>query len=100
MDPTVLALMRMGPGSYAADGSVAAPAPTPPQPPAAPAVPAAPPPGSLAARAARIRSELELDATLTTGAIIRTANEEMGLPATGTLPAQVAALYAAIGIDV
>ena len=26
MDPTVLALMRMGPGSYAADGSVAAPA--------------------------------------------------------------------------
>ena len=51
-------------------------------------------------QAARIRAELELDATLTTGAIIRTANEEMGLPATGTLPAQVAALYAAIGIDV
>ena len=99
MDPTVLALMRMGPGSYAADGSVAAPAPTPPPPPAAPAVPAAPP-GTLVEQAARIRSELELDATLTTGAIIRTANEEMGLPATGTLPAQVAALYAAIGIDV
>ena len=41
--------------------------------------------------------ELFLDASITTaGAIIAAANEVMGLPTTGTLPQQVAALYSAI----
>ena len=87
-----------GPGSYAADGSVAAPAD---------AAAASGGSGSSGGAAAWVAGgaggpdpfRLELD-DAHDGAIIRTANEEMGLPATGMLPAQVAALYAAIGIDV
>ena len=47
----------------------------------------------------RIKDVLELEATLSLPAAIRTANELMGLPATGSLVAQATALLEALGIS-
>ena len=56
-------------------------------------------PPTLVAQAAKIHSELSLEASITTsGGIIAAANERMGIEPVGTLPEQVARLNAAIGI--
>ena len=52
-------------------------------------------------KAARIKVQLGIGPEITTAIdILRAANEAMGLPAEGTLPAQADRLLAAIGISV
>ena len=50
-------------------------------------------------RVAKIKEECDLDASLKQAAAIKKANEMMGLPGTGTLPDQVAALFEALDLE-
>ena len=74
-----------------ARGSAAAAAVAPP----APAV--APPAVTLAEKVGRIKAALMLHDGLAMPLAIKQANEMMGLPQVGTLPAQADALLAALG---
>ena len=82
-------------------GATAAAEPPRPQPEAASSSAPAPAPAQegLVPKVKRIKDVLELEATLSLPAAIRTANELMGLPATGSLVAQATALLEALGIS-